>query len=257
MERLSAIIITKNEEGCIGPCLESVKWADQIVVVDSGSSDRTMDICREYTDCVIYNEWPGSNRQKNFALSHAVNPWILCIDADEAVSPKLRQSIEKAIASDPPYAGYKMLRRNYYRDTPFEFGAFYPKPELRLFRRDKGKFIDRLVHDKVILDGKCGKLDGYLEHYNITDLAEWIEKNVRYAALSAQGDLSKGRRVTLWDFISPFGHFLRRYIFRKGFLHGIPGLVFSLLPACFRVLTCAMVWDGQEKARREKRGATS
>jgi glycosyltransferase involved in cell wall biosynthesis len=241
-------VITKNEEEGIRRCLESVRWADEIVVVDSGSTDGTEKICREFTDRFIYHEWPGSNRQKQFAMEQCSNLWVLSIDADEVVSPSLRASIESLLAGGPKCSGYKMLRRNYYKDKPLYHGAMVPKPELRLFRRDKARFIDRLIHDKVILDGPCGKVGGYLEHYNITDLYEWIEKNTLYARRGAEDDFARGKRIGFRHFVGVLNLFLRRYVLLGGFLHGVSGIVFSVMPAYFRLLHYCIMWEMQKEA---------
>ena len=253
MEELSVFVITKNEEHCIARCLESVSWAEEIIVVDSGSTDRTQEIAESLGARFVFHEWENSNRQKQYALSLCTKAWALCLDADEAVSAELRQSIRQVLANPPPFAGYKMLRRNYYRDRPLDYGAFRPKPELRLFRRDKGEFVDRVVHDKVILDGPCGKLRGYLEHYNIEILAEWIAKNLRYAQLSAQEMHRRGKHATLASVMSPWWIFLRRYFFRKGIFHGIPGFIFSFLPAVFGFVTQFLLWEmGREEVRSQR-----
>jgi glycosyltransferase involved in cell wall biosynthesis len=232
--------------------LESVAWADEIVVVDSGSTDGTESVCREFTERFIYHEWESSNRQKQFALEQCKCPWVLSIDADEVVSPGMRKSIESLLSGEPQCRGYKILRRNYYKDILLDFGAMHAKPELRMFRRDSGKFADRAVHDKVIIDGKVGWLKGYIEHYNISELAEWVEKNVRYARLSGEDDVAKGRRVTWRHFCGLPALFLRRYILWRGFLHGVLGLFFSAMPVYFRLLQYSVMWEKQKEAERRR-----
>lgn len=253
IEKLSVFIITKNEEQDIRRCIESVTWADEIIVVDSGSTDTTESICREYTDKFIYNEWPGSNKQKQFALEQCSNLWVLSVDADEVVSPELRDSITSTLVAGPKHEGYKMLRRNYYKDKPLYFGSMVPKPEFRLFRKDRGKFVDRLIHDKVILDGRCGWVKGYLEHYNIDSLAEWVEKNTTYAIRSAKDDYEQGKRAGIGHFFGVLNLFLRRYILLGGFLHGVPGLMFSVMPAYFRLLQYCIMWEMQKEAGQSKK----
>lgn len=250
MERVSVFIITKNEEKDIRRCLESVAWADEIVVVDSGSKDATGDICREMGARFIFHEWENSNRQKQFALESCLNPWVLSIDADEVVSPEMRDSVKTLLSGKPKCDGYKVLRRNYYRDRPLYFAAMHPKPELRLFRRDRGRFIDRAVHDKVILDGRCGWVDGYLEHFNIVELAEWVQKNVGYARLCAEDDIRRGKPVGLRQFSSLCSMFFTRYILCRGCLHGVLGLFFSAMPVYFRMLQYSIMWEMQKEMGR-------
>ncbi|MEN6521665.1 MAG: glycosyltransferase family 2 protein [Armatimonadota bacterium] len=252
MEKLSVIIITKNEENCIRECLESVKWADEIVVVDSGSTDKTEEICREYTDKFFYNEWPGSNRQRQLAADKCSNLWTIFIDSDEAVSPELAKNIQSLLKTEPKCDVYKVLRRNYYRDRPAEYGVMHPKPEIRLFRRDRVKFIDRSTHAKLVYSGKSGSVKGYLEHYNITELKEWYEKNLRYARACAEDDFTKGKRVGFRHFAGLPNLFFRRYILWRGFLHGVPGLVFSAMPVFFRLVHYSIMWELQSNSRGEK-----
>ena len=249
IEKLSVFIIVKNEEDGIRRCLESVAWADEIIIVDSGSTDATESICREFTDSFIFHEWESSNRQKQFAMDQCSNLWALSVDADEVVSPELRKSIENMLSGDSKCSGYKFLRRNYYKDIPLNFGAMHPKPELRLFRRDQARFKSGAVHDKIILDGPRGWLKGYLEHYNITDMAEWVEKNVRYARLSAEDDFARGKRVTWRHFAGLLFLFLRRYILWRGFLHGRLGLFFSAMPVFFRLHQYTLTRELQEASR--------
>lgn len=235
---------------CIRRCLESVAWADEIVVVDSGSADSTEEICEGFTDRFMFHEWEGSNRQKQFALEQCSNDWVLSIDADEVVSPALAKNIQALMTSGPRYVGYKILRRNYYKDEPVDFGAMHSKPELRLFHRGHGRFAERLVHDKVLLDGPYGWVKGYLEHYNLSSISEWVQKNVRYAILSAEDDVARGKRVGFRHFAGLPGLFLRRYILWRGFLHGVPGLVFSAMPTYFRFIQYSTMWELQKEVGR-------
>lgn len=220
-------------------------WADEIIVVDSGSADRTEDVCRKFTDKFIYNKWPGSNRQKQFAADQCSNLWVLSIDADEVVSPELSKNIQSLLGKRPKHDVYKMLRRNYYKDRPVEFGAMHPKPEVRLFRRDRARFIDRMTHDKLVYEGPCGCVKGYLEHYNITELKEWYEKNLRYAAACAEDDFLRGKRIGFRHFAGLPNLFFRRYILWRGFMHGVLGLVFSAMPVFFRLAQYSIMWELQ------------
>lgn len=179
------------------------------------------------------------------------------IDTDEVVSPELAKNIQSLLKSGPKHDAYRMLRRNYYKDRPVEFGVMHPKPEVRLFRRDRVRFIERVVHAKLIYEGRCGWVKGYLEHYNITELKEWYEKNLRYAIACAEDDFARGKQVGFRHFAGLPGLFLRRYIIWRGFMHGVLGLVFSAMPVFFRLVQYSIMWELQnsrddEAARRSK-----
>jgi len=250
IEKVSACIITKDGEDSIRQCLESVRWADEIIVVDSGSTDATESICREFADRFIFHEWEGYAGQRTFALTQCSHPWAFMIDDDETVSPELQASIREELSA-PGFDAYKVLRRNYFRGNPVDYAAMRPKPQIRLFRKECLSWIDRRVHEKPVLSGRCGWLKGYLNHYAVSDLSEWIEKNTRYAKLAAEYDASCGRRIGFWHFAGLPLHFLRRYLLRGGFLHGIPGLLFSALPAYFRFIEYSEAWDMQQADLRE------
>lgn len=173
------------------------------------------------------------------------------IDADEVVSPELAKSIKDLLESEPEFDTYRVLRRNYYKDNPAEFGVMHPKPEVRLFRRDCARFIDRMAHAKIVCNGKCGRVKGYLEHYNITNLKEWYEKNLRYARICAEDDIARGKQVGFRHFAGLPVLFLRRYIFWRGFMHGVPGLVFSAMPVFFRLVQYSIMWELQNNKRAD------
>lgn len=252
MGKVSAVLIVKNEEKGIGRCLEALGWADEIVVVDSGSTDRTVEICRRYTERVIFHEWPGSNQQKNFAIDCARHPWVLVVDADEIIPPELGAEIRRVVDGEPLHAGYAMRRKNLYRGRWVRRGGFWPNYEMRLFLRERGRFIERLVHDKALVEGSVGKLEGAIVHDNIQELREWVEKNVHYSYLGALQDHRAGKPVRAHYFVMPALHFLERYLLKGGFLDGVPGLIFSFLPAYYRWLTVLFRWEMQrfpEKTR--------
>jgi len=170
---LSVILITKNEAELVGQCLESVKWADEIIVVDSGSTDATVEICKRYTDRVTVTDWPGFGPQKNRALAMATGDWVLSIDADEEVTPALRDSIQLALLQAGNYDAYELSRFSSYCGRFIRHGGWWPDPVLRLFRRDQGKFSDHRVHERVLVDpSRIGRLEGLL----ITTALEILSK---------------------------------------------------------------------------------
>lgn len=226
---LSVILITKDEGSDIRACVDSIAWADEIVVLDGGSRDDTVAICREYTDKVYLNEdWPGFGPQKNRALAHATGEWVLSLDADERVSTALRQEIQQAVRSDR-FVGYEIPRRSSYCGRTLRHGGWWPDHVLRLFKRKQGTFSDKPVHEKVIVTGKCGRLREPLIHETFRSLEEVLDKMNRYSSAGAQLLHEKGQRGGLR---AALGHglwtFIRTYFLRAGLLDGREGLMLAV-----------------------------
>ena len=220
---LSVIIITKNEAANIRACLESVAWADEIVVVDSGSTDGTQEISREFTQHVYVHDWPGFGKQKNRALGYATKNWVLSLDADERVTHDLRLQIESVIA-ESKYDGFYLPRLSQFCGKFIRHSGWYPDYVLRLFRRGKGRFSDDLVHETVLLDGTTGKLGSPLLHYSYRT-AEDVERKVQHYADSAARQMrAAGRRATWLDApLRGSWAFLRTWVLRLGVLDGRAG----------------------------------
>jgi glycosyltransferase involved in cell wall biosynthesis len=229
MPRLSAIIIVKNEAGNIGACLDALSFCDERIVVDSGSSDDTTAIASGRGARVVVHEWKGFGPQKNVALSLAQGEWVLSIDADERVSPELAGQIEAVIAS-PSHVGYEIRRVSSFLGR--DMARRFPDYVLRLFRRDKARFSDDLVHERVICSGSVGRIDAPLQHDAVTRLEQAIDRIDRYSTASAQMLLDSGRRVS---FMSGIGHglwtFIRVYVLRLGFLDGREGFLLAVANA--------------------------
>ncbi len=230
MEKISVAIITKNEERNIRECLESVRWADEIVVVDNGSSDETVRICREFGARVFEEEWKGYSGQKNSAVEKTRNEWVLSLDADERVNPELRREIEAALREDSSIDGYFMPRKNFFLGRWIRYCGWYPDRNLRLFRKSLGLFQERAVHEKVELRGKTAVLQHPLIHETYRSLSEYFERMNRYSSLAAREMRGEGRKCRFTDLIlrPPFT-FLQMYVLRAGFLEGYFGLLLSLL----------------------------
>lgn len=224
MTELSVILITKNEAANIRPCLESVAWADEIIVVDSGSDDGTVEICRELGAKVFEHDWPGFGRQKNRALGYASHEWVFSIDADERVTPELRAEIERAMREGDA-EGYYCPRLSQFCGTFIRHSGWYPDYVLRLFKRDAGKFSDRLVHESVVLEGRTARLNSPLLHYSYLTADDVERKVEHYATAAAQQMLQSGKRSNRLDAALRGGWaFLRTYILRLGVLDGNAGL---------------------------------
>lgn len=227
--RLSVIIITLNEAENIRSCLESVGWADEIIVVDSGSSDSTVDICRELGAKVFVNsDWQGFGYQKNLALQQAGGEWILSLDADERVTEQLKQAILASI-SQPQADGYLIPRQAYFLGKAMRHGGWWPDYVLRLFRRDRGQFSNVLVHETVSIEGKIAKLKQPLTHYSYVSLEQLLGKINQYSSAGAKQALFKGKSGGLRKALFRGGWaFFRAYCLRAGFLDGSAGLIAAI-----------------------------
>jgi len=243
--RLSVVIVTRDEEDRIRPCLESVAWADELIVIDAESQDKTASIARELTDHVVVRPWPGYTAQKNFGLDLARGAWILSLDADETVSAALRGEIEAVVQRDGPRDGYEVPRRNIFWGRWVRHGGLYPDWQVRLFRRGRGRFGQRAVHESVRVDsGDVGRLAGHLEHRSYRDLADFLARADRYSTLAAEDWIAQGRRLHAWDFVvRPLGRFLGMYVVGRGFLDGWRGFLLAALYAYYVLIRSAKVWE--------------
>jgi len=242
--RLSVVIVTRNEEERIRACLESVAWAEELIVVDAESEDKTASIARELTDHVIVRPWPGYAAQKNYGLDLAAGAWILSLDADEIVSPALRAEIERVVDLDGPADGYSVPRRNMFWGRWVRHGGLYPDRQVRLFRRDRGRFNARRVHESVQVNGEVRPLAGHLEHRSYRDVSDFLARADRYASLAAEDIIARGRRVHAWDFVlRPLGRFVAMYVLERGFLDGSRGFLLAALYAYYVLIRCAKVWE--------------
>lgn len=226
--QLSVIIITKNEEINIRECLESVSFANEIIVVDSGSNDNTVSICREFTDKVYVHDWPGYGLQKNRALSYASNDWVLSIDADERVTPELQQSITAVIHNITDIQAYCISRRSSYCGRFISHSGWHPDYVTRLFQRKHGQFSNDLVHERVLVDGATKKIDGILLHYTYDNLEEVLNKVNQYSSAGAKILFHRRKEATLMKAIlKGLWCFFRTYFLRAGFLDGPEGFMLS------------------------------
>ncbi len=228
MQSISVIIITLNESLKIQACLESIKWADEIIVVDSGSTDNTVKICKKYTDKVYVTDWPGFGPQKNRALAHATCDWVLSIDADECVTPELKEEIQGVVA-DNNFEIYDIPRLSSFCGKYLHHGGWRPDYVTRLFKRGVASFSDDLVHERLVFETKKGKLKKSLTHTSIDDLDSMLSKVNAYSTAGTQRILDKGKRVGLFSALSHgFWIFFRTYFLRLGFLDGKEGFIMAI-----------------------------
>jgi glycosyltransferase involved in cell wall biosynthesis len=229
---LSAVIICLNAAPQIEAALQSVAFADEIVVVDSGSADGTVEIARRFGARVLHQEWLGFGPQKQFAVSQASHDWVLCIDADERVSGELRASIEQALAA-PEQKAYRMPRCNRFMGRWLKHGEGYPDLSLRLFHRGHARWGEDPVHEKVETGVEVGTLEGDLLHESGEDIPTYLEKQNRYTTLQAAQLFSAGKQAGIGKLVmSPLLRFLKFYFLRLGFLDGVPGLVHIAIGCC-------------------------
>lgn len=253
---LSVVVITFNEEANLPRTLESVKWADEIVVVDSGSTDRTVEIARSYGAKVFIEPWKGFAAQKNSALEKATGDWILSLDADEAVSGGLAAAIQRIMDADEDevrsISGLFVARKNFFLGEWIRHGGFYPDRKLRLFRKSAGLFENRLVHEDIKVQGKTAALDHFFEerdinlvHHAYPTLSSYIEHMDRYSSLGAQMAVEKGRSgFSFLDLVvRPMLTFIYNYFFRFGFLDGREGLLLHLYHSVYVSWKYAKVWE--------------
>lgn len=229
MGKLSAIVITKNEAADIRACLESVAWADEIVVVDSGSTDDTVAIAREFTPHVHHHDWPGFGRQKNRALDYATGDWVLSLDADERLTPELRAAIEAVLRDDHACAAYCVSRLSSYCGRFMRHSGWYPDRIVRLFRRGSARFSDDLVHERLLVEGNICQLDGELLHHAFDSAEEVLHKMDIYSTAGAQKLHQQGRKTTLTGAVlRGMWSFVRTYVLRAGFLDGREGFMLAV-----------------------------
>jgi glycosyltransferase involved in cell wall biosynthesis len=229
---LSVAIITLNAVSQLEACLESVRFAEEIVVVDSGSSDGTQALAERYGARVIEQEWLGFGPQKQFAVQAAGHDWVLCLDADERVTPVLQSAIETALQA-PTFSAYRFPRCNRFLGRYLKHGEGYPDWSLRLFDRRQARWSSDAVHEKVETDGAVGELQADLLHDSAESLASYLTKQNRYTTLAAEMALAAGKRASFGRIaLSPVVRFIKFYVVRQGFRDGLPGLIHIAI-GCF------------------------
>jgi len=251
MEKISAVVITYNEQDNIERCLSSLDWVDEILVVDSHSTDRTVELCRKYTDRVLLHKWEGFVRQKIYATKRAGYDWILSIDADEEVSPGLRAEIIKLRQSGFTAAAYQMPRKVFYLGKWIRRGGWYPDYKVRLFDRKQGQWIGVEVHEYWQSAGKCARVQGDLLHYsykNITDHLNKINNLTSVAAVELSG---KNTTASIWDLlVNPISKFIKSYFIKTGFLDGFVGLVIAVMGSYYVFLKYLKLWELQQNSKK-------
>jgi glycosyltransferase involved in cell wall biosynthesis len=243
--RLTVVTLTLNEERNIEACLEGVRWADQIIVVDSGSTDRTVDLARRFTQEVLSVSWKGYGHARNLALQHAAGDWVLWLDADERVPPELSAEIREIIHNrEAAYDGYEVARRAYFLGKWIRHAGWYPARVTRLFRLGSAHFSETRVHERLLFTGSVGRLHHDLLHYTDDGLEQYFMKFNRYTTLAAQDMHAAGKRAGLLDLLArpPF-MFMKMYVARLGFLDGLHGFLLSCLSSGYVFVKYAKLWE--------------
>ena len=250
--KLTVTVITRDESAHIAAALESVSWADEIIVVDSHSTDDTVAIARTRATRVEVRDWPGYGAQKNYAAEIASNDWILSLDADERVSPELAAEIRKTLEHEPDARGFWIPRVTFHLGRWIRTTDFYPDYQTRLYDRRFARWRGRYVHESVAVDGPAGRLNNDLEHYSFSDLRDQIKRINQYSTLSALQMYEAGRRTGPVEIlVHPPAAFLRNYVLRRGFLDGTAGLTISLMNAWGVGLKFMKLWELQRNPKSQ------
>jgi len=246
LPKLSAVVIVYNSEKCLRRCLESVAWADEIVVVDSFSQDDTKRIASDFTEKIYDVKWEGFGKKKEFARRRASFDWVLSVDCDEVITFELKEEISKIIEKGKSYDGYYVPRRSNFLGKWMNYSGWYPDYVLRLFKKDKGEFDQALVHEKIKVCGKIGYLENSILHYTDPHIKSYLLKLDLYTTLSAEELLNKKRKLKTSDFVlHPWGVFLKTFFLKRGFLDGIHGFILAVLSSFHVFVKYVKLWDLQ------------
>ncbi len=247
MKKLSVTLITFNESTKVERALKSIApLADEIVVVDSFSTDKTEEICRKYTERFLQRAWPGYRDQKNFALNQVTHEWVLSVDADEVISPALLVELLDWKHSEKEHSGYLMPRRTFFMGRWIYHTTWYPDWQLRLFRKSKASWVGGRVHESVRVVGSVQRMENVIDHYTYSDISEYLVQLQNFTNLSARDYFDQGRRAHLSNLVlNPAVEFTRNYFLCRGFLDGVAGLVVSCLAAVSVFFKFLKLWELQ------------
>ncbi len=242
--KVSACVKTFNNEDLIEDCLESIKWADEIIIVDSYSTDKTVDICRKYTDKVYQRKWPGFKDQSNYTMDLASYEWILFIDSDEIITPELNEEIQTYLKDNSNiWDGFYFPRKAFYMGKWINHGEWYPAYDLCLYKKDKGRWV-KGTHATVELNGRAKYLKNDVLHFTYRNLSHQIETIDKYTdTMAMEINNSSIKFITLHLIFRPIFRFIKGYFFKLGFLDGIPGLVAATTTSFYVFMKYAKLWE--------------
>lgn len=248
---LSVTIITQNEQHNIRECLKSVLWAQEIIVIDAMSRDKTVEIAREYTDKIVLNKWPGFAKQKQYALDQCTCDWVLSLDADERVRPELAEEIQDILKADTKFDGFQIARRSYFLNKWMKHCGWYPGYQVRLFKKNKTRVSFSRVHEGFLVDGEIGILKNDIDHFSHPSLHNSLEKLNRYSTLEALDRINR-KRVKWYHFVlHPISVFLQKYFRQKGFLDGLYGFLLCWISAFLKMVMYMKIWWLQRIDKKE------
>ncbi len=249
MAKLSVVILTKNEESCIAACLESVKWADEIIVVDDESTDKTVEIVKKYNARILFRKMDIEGKHRNWAYAQAQNQWVLSLDADEVVTPELKIEIIQAIEFGD-FVAYDIPLRNFISNYWVKHGGWYPASKVRLFKKDKFKYEESEVHPRAFIDGACGHLKSDIIHRGYPDLEHFLNSVNRQSTLEAVKWIKTKRKMTLlWASWRAVDRFFRRYISKQAYKDGMYGFIIAFFDTLYQILSYAKFREMQNKNR--------
>ena len=242
---ISVCLITYNEEKNLPECLDSVNWADEVVIVDSFSTDNTLEIAGQYGSRVIQQPLGSFAEQKNTAVRNASNEWVLCLDADERVSPQLAQEIKEEFSTGPiEWDGYYINRHTFYLGRWINHGGWYPSYKLILFKKDKGAWGSIDLHTRVFLEGHTRQLKGDLWHFTYRNISHQLRTVDNFSRIVAQQWQREGKRLKGWSLaIRPLTKFIETYVYKRGYKDGIPGLIIAITSSFYVFLKYAKYWE--------------
>ena len=247
---ISGVVISRNEEASIARCLESLSFCDEIIVVDSGSHDRTVEIAKSITPKVFHRDWSGYAAQKNFACEKASGKWIISVDADEVVDNDLREELLRRLPKSEREVAFWVPRKTFHSGRWIRFGGWYPNRLVRVFRRDAGKWVGEDVHERWEPNGETADLNGHLLHYSFGGIADQVERNNHYSTLGAKDLLRRGEKFSLPKLVlKPVVKFFETFFLKRGFLDGLPGFMISVSAGYSVFLKWAKLWELQRDAR--------
>ncbi len=235
---LSVVVLTKNEEERIAAALNSVRWADEIIVVDDESTDGTVEIAKGYTDKIFIKKMDLEGRHRNWAYGQAKNKWVLSLDADEIITSELREEITALLKGNPPENGFTIPRRNYIGDYWVKYGGWYPSPQLRLFQKDKFRYEEVAVHPRAFMPDPCGHLKSDMIHYTYRDFEDFLAKLNKQTTWEARKWHSQGKPMRLGRFLwRTLDRFMRTYVGRKGYKDGSIGLAVAFFAGVYQFVS--------------------
>jgi glycosyltransferase involved in cell wall biosynthesis len=252
MEKISVYVLTFNNERTIERCLNSLRWADEVVIVDSYSTDNTLEICRCFTDKIYQRQWTNHQEQYQYAADLTTNRWLIFVDADEEVPSELAQEIQEELEiNNGQWDGYIVHRRTYYLGRWIQHGGWYPDYEIRLYDRNKGKWEGGL-HAKVTVEGRIKTMKNHYFHYTYRDISDQVQTIDRYSQIAVEDMFREGKKFSFINMLlNPPFRFIKEYIFKRGFLDGIPGVVIIISTMFYVFIKHAKLWERQRGLRED------